>query len=303
MMKTKSMKLSDYFEVKKAKYTYIQVIPSKSCRNTSTDKILVLANTMYKKLDKLIRIENRKLIIESKLKLSYYIHITKSSTEFYFIVPSVFLNQFKVKLSEIWKNVEINKVNSLPIDINSCTKYQLQYKLNDVLSLNIDKKSNSLLNANLSVLEILQDQESVGLFYNFMPMSQKEQNYFKISSQETLNNFKKGMNLKKNKNIVDLGVITLKFLIDFINGLLNAFLSTSKTANDTFISIEKPTSTSTTRKCKNDIIKTQALIIAKSNNKDRENQLCTATYNTFSSVNGDNELEIVEVKKDIDIEK
>lgn len=303
MMKTKSMKLSDYFEVKKAKYTYIQVIPSKSCRNTSTDKILVLANTMYKKLDKLIRIENRKLIIESKLKLSYYIHITKSSTEFYFIVPSVFLNQFKVKLSEIWKNVEINKVNSLPIDINSCTKYQLQYKLNDVLSLNIDKKSNSLLNANLSVLEILQDQESVGLFYNFMPMSQKEQNYFKISSQETLNNFKKGMNLKKNKNRVDLGVITLKFLIDFINGLLNAFLSTSKTANDTFISIEKPTSTSTTRKCKNDIIKTQALIIAKSNNKDRENQLCTATYNTFSSVNGDNELEIVEVKKDIDIEK
>ena len=71
----KSMKLSDYFEVRKAKYTYIQVIPSKSCRNTSTDKILVLANTMYKKLDKLIKIENKKLIIESKLKLSYYIAI------------------------------------------------------------------------------------------------------------------------------------------------------------------------------------------------------------------------------------
>lgn len=298
----KSMKLSDYFEVRKAKYTYIQVIPSKSCRNTSTDKILVLANTMYKKLDKLIKIENKKLIIESKLKLSYYIHITKSSTEFYFIVPSVFLNQFKVKLSEIWKNVEINKVNALPIDINSCTKYQLQYKLNDILSLNIDKKSNGLLNANLSVLEILQDQESIGLLYNFMPMSQNEQNYFKISSQEALNNFKKGMNLKRNKNIVDLGVITLKFLIDFINGLLDAFLSTSKTRSP-FISIEKPTSTSTTRKCKNDIIKTQALIVAKSNNKDRENQLCTATFNTFSSVTGDNELEMKEAKKEIDVEK
>ena len=140
-MKTKSMKLSDYFEVRKAKYTYIQVIPSKSCRNTSTDKILVLANSMYKKLDKLIKIENKKLVIESKLKLSYYIHITRSSTEFYFIVPSIFYNQFKVKLSEIWKNVEINKVDNLPIDINSCTKYQLQYKLNDILSLNVDKKS------------------------------------------------------------------------------------------------------------------------------------------------------------------
>ena len=180
MIKSKSMKLSNYYEIRKAEYTYIQVIPSKSCRNTNTDKVLSLANTMYRKLDKLIKIENKKLIIESKLKLSYYIHITRSSTEFYFIVPSIFYNQFKVKLSETWKNVEITKVNDLPIDINQCTKYQLQYKLNDILSLDVDKRSNSLLNANLSVLEILQDKESVGIFYNFMPMSQKEQNYFKL---------------------------------------------------------------------------------------------------------------------------
>ena len=201
--KIKTMKLTDYIEVRKAEYTHIQVIPSKSCKNTNTDKILVLANTMYQKLDKLIKLENKKLVISSKLKLSYYIHITKQSTEFYFIVPTVFYNHVKTKLSETWKNVEIKKVNNLPININDCTKYQLSYKLNDVLSLNVEKKSNSLLNANLSVLEILQDQESIGIFYNFIPMSQKEQNYFKISSQEALDNFKKGMNLKKSKNIVD----------------------------------------------------------------------------------------------------
>lgn len=301
--KTESIKLSKYIEVQKAEYTHIQVIPSKSCKNTNTDKILVLANTMYKKLDKLVRIENKKLIITSKLKLSYYIHITKSSTEFYFIVPTIFYNQVKTKLSETWKNVEIKKVDDLPIDINSCTKYQLSYKLNDVLSLNVDKRSNSLLNANLSILEILQDQESVGIFYNFIPMSQKEQNYFKISSQEALNNFKQGMNLKKTKNIVDLGVISLKFLIDFINGLLNAFLNTSKNTHNIINPIEKTTSSSTQRKAKNDIIKTQAIICAKSDNKDRENQLCTTTFNTFSSVNDDNELEMEEVKKNIDIYK
>ena len=54
--KVKTMKLSDCIEVKKAEYTYIQVIPSKSCRNTNTDKLLVLANTMYQKLDKLYKI-------------------------------------------------------------------------------------------------------------------------------------------------------------------------------------------------------------------------------------------------------
>ena len=297
--KVKSMKFSDYIEVQKEEYAYIQVIPSKSCRNTHTDKLLTLANTMYRKLDKLYKIENNKLIIKSKLKLSYYIHITRSCTEFYFIVPSVFYNQFKVKLSEIWKNVEINKVDGLPINLNDCTKYQLQYKLNDILSLNTDKRSNSLLNANLSVLEILQDQESVGVFYNFMPMSQKEQNYFKISSKQALDNFKNGMNLKKSKNLVDLGVISLKFLVDFINGLLNAFLKASHDNNNTFTSIEKTTSPSTNKKPKSDIVKTQTIILAKSNEKDRETQLCTSIFNTFSSISEDNELEMKEFKKDI----
>lgn len=300
--KVKTMKLSDCIEVKKAEYTYIQVIPSKSCRNTNTDKLLVLANTMYQKLDKLYKIENKKLIIQSKLKLSYYIHITRSSTEFYFIVPSIFYNQFKVKLSETWKNIEINKVDSLPINFNECTKYQLQYKLNDILSLNTDKRSNSLLNANLSVLEILQDQESVGIFYNFMPMSQKEQNYFKISSKEALENFKNGINLKKNKNLIDLGVITVKFLVDFINGLLNAFLNTSNKDVNTFTSIEKTTSPSTNKKPKTDIIKTQALIVAKSDEKYRETQLCTSIFNTFSSISEDNELEMKELKNNIKVE-
>ena len=301
--KTESIKLSKYIEIQKAEYTHIQVIPSKSCRNTNTDKILVLANTMYKKLDRLIRIENKKLIITSKLKLSYYIHITKRCTEFYFIVPTVFYSQVKTKLSETWKNVEIKKVNALPININDCTKYQLSYKLNDVLSLNVDKRSNSLLNANLSVLEILQDDEAVGIFYNFIPMSQKEQNYFKISSQEALNNFRKGINLKKSKNIVDLGVISLKFLVDFINGLLNAFLSVPKNSHNIINPVEKTTSSSTQRKAKSDIIKTQAIICAKSDEKEREKQLCTTTFNTFTSLNGDNELEMEEVKKNIDIYK
>lgn len=134
-------------------------------------------------------------------------------------------------------------------------------------------------------------------------MSQKEQNYFKISSQEALNNFRKGINLKKSKNIVDLGVISLKFLVDFINGLLNAFLSAPKNSHNIINPVEKTTSSSTQRKAKSDIIKTQAIICAKSDEKEREKQLCTTTFNTFTSLNGDNELEMEEVKKNIDIYK
>ena len=95
----------------------------------------------------------------------------------------------------------------------------------------------------------------------------------------------------------------MKFLVDFINGLLNAFLSAPKNSHNIINPVEKTTSSSTQRKAKSDIIKTQAIICAKSDEKEREKQLCTTTFNTFTSLNGDNELEMEEVKKNIDIYK
>ena len=85
--KVKTMKLSDCIEVKKAEYTYIQVIPSKSCRNTNTDKLLVLANTMYQKLDKLYKIEKA----ESLVGQNYMYPYRKQH------VAGVVLNVFPVK--------------------------------------------------------------------------------------------------------------------------------------------------------------------------------------------------------------
>ena len=95
----------------------------------------------------------------------------------------------------------------------------------------------------------------------------------------------------------------MKFLVDFINGLLNAFLSAPKNSHNIINPVEKTTSSSTQRKAKSDIIKTQAIICAKSDEKEREKQLCTTTFNTFTSLNGDNELEMEEFKKNIDIYK
>ena len=95
----------------------------------------------------------------------------------------------------------------------------------------------------------------------------------------------------------------MKFLVDFINGLLNAFLSAPKNSHNIINPVEKTTSSSTQKKAKSDIIRTQAIICAKSDEKEREKQLCTTTFNTFTSLNGDNELEMEEVKKNIDIYK
>ncbi|MCR1848245.1 hypothetical protein NSA42_03045 [Paeniclostridium sordellii] len=288
--KVKSIPIDKYFQIIKNEYVTVQIIPTKSNKNNSTDAIASLINKMFLKLNNLIRLENKKLIIQTQMKASYYIHITKEEVQFYFILPKVHLIKFKSKFSEIWKNIEIKEVDCIPININVCTKYQLRYKMNDALSLNVDKRNNDLLAANMSVLEILDTGESIGIFYNFVPTAEKESNYFKTTYKTAIEQYKNGDNLKKSKNIIDLGVVTVKFLINFIDDLISSILNDSKKSDDVFISAEKDLSNSTKRKAKSDICKTQVVVLSKSEEKERENQLGVAACNTFKSINDDNEL-------------
>ena len=172
----KSLKISDYFELKKNKYEILKLTPTKSNRNIKTDKIAELVNKMYRRTDKLFYKENKKLIIEQQYKFSFYIHIEKKSIQFYTIIPAVYANQFKVKFRSTWKNLQIDTVDELPIDINECTKYQLSYKCDDTLSLKTDLRTNELLNNNLSITTIMEEGEIAGLFYNFIPVSEKSNN-------------------------------------------------------------------------------------------------------------------------------
>ena len=297
------MKLSDYYSIKRQEYVTFKLIPTKSSRNNTTIGIAHLINSMYRSTNKLIYKENKKLIIETRLKASYYIHISKENISFYFIIPKIFQNQFKSKFSDTWKNVDIKVVDAIPVDINSCSKYQLYYKFDDALSLETDRRNNDLLSANLSTLEILQENEFIGVLYNFIPVSEKESNYFKKKSSETIQRYKNGENLKKSKNLLDYSKIALKFLIDLINALLNCLLNGEQNSQLILYPLGKETSSSTQRKLQKEILKNQTLILAHSEEKSRENQLCQSIYNSFSKINGDNELIYTKIKKDIDINR
>lgn len=297
------MKLSDYYSIKRQEYVTFKLIPTKSSRNNTTIGIAHLINSMYRSTNKLIYKENKKLIIETRLKASYYIHISKENISFYFIIPKIFQNQFKSKFSDTWKNVDIKIVDAIPVDINSCSKYQLYYKFDDALSLETDRRNNDLLSANLSTLEILQENEFIGVLYNFIPVSEKESNYFKKKSSETIQRYKNGENLKKSKNLLDYSKIALKFLIDLINALLNCLLSVGQNNQLILYPLGKETSPSTQRKLQKEILKNQTLILAHSEEKSRENQLCQSIYNSFSKIDGDNELIYTKIKKDIDINR
>ncbi|MBP3932089.1 MAG: hypothetical protein J6D47_21265, partial [Peptostreptococcaceae bacterium] len=74
MSKIKSMKLNDYVKVIKNEYVTVQIIPAKSNRNNNTDAIAQIINKMYLKANQLIIRENKKLIISTQAKVSYYIH-------------------------------------------------------------------------------------------------------------------------------------------------------------------------------------------------------------------------------------
>ena len=303
-MKIKSIKISDYFEIKKNSYEILKLTPTKSNRNIKTYQIAELVNKMYRKTNKLIYKENKKLIIEQQYKFSFYIHIEKKSIKFYAIIPKIYSNQFKVKFREAWRNIQIDIVNGLPMNINECSKYQLSYKYNDVLSLKTDLRTNELLNSNLSITSIMEEGEMVGVFYNFIPVSDKSNNYFRSNTYpRAIQRYKNGENLKKSKNIKDLSVIALKNFISLINDLLNCILNTSQNNQLILNPLQYETSPSTKRKGEKAICQNQSIILTKSSEKSREIELSNAFSNTFKIISDDNELIINEITKNIDIKK
>lgn len=302
MFKAKSMKLNDYVKVVKNEYVTVQIIPAKSNRNNNTDAIAQIINKMYLKANQLIIRENKKLIISTQMKASYYIHITKDKVEFYFIIPKIHITKFKTKFIEVWKNVEVKEVDRIPVDINKGTKYQLNYKYNDSLSLDVDKRSNDLLNANLSTLEILEVGESIGIFYNFIPTGERETNYFQVNHNEIINKYKNGNNLKKSKNIGDILVLSVRFLIGFIDDFISSMQKNLDT-NNKVIGIKREPTPATIKKASKDIIKTQIIISSQSTSRSREQTLLNSVSNSYKSISNDNELIPKEIKKDIDIYK
>ena len=302
MFKAKSIKLNDYVKVIKNEYVTVQIIPAKSNRNNNTDAIAQIINKMYLKANQLIIRENKKLIISTQAKVSYYIHIKKDKVEFYFIIPKIHITKFKTKFIEVWKNVEVKEVDSIPADINKGTKYQLNCKYNDSLSLDVDKRSNDLLNANLSTLEILEDGESIGIFYNFIPTSEREINYFQVNHSDIINKYKNGNNLKKSKNIGDILILSIRFLIGFIDDFISS-MQKNLDSSRKVIGIKREPTPATIKKATKDIIKTQIIISSQSNSRSREQTLLNSVSNSYRSISNDNELIPKEIKKDIDIYK
>ena len=151
------------------------------------------------------------------------------------------------------------------------------------------------------VNEILNKEEYIGIFYNFIPTSERESNYFNINHDSIISKYKKGYNLKKSKNIIDIAVLSIRFLIGFIDDFISDMQTNlDKKSNKTIVGIKRDPSQATMKKSNREIIKTQIVITSKAENKDREKTLLNSVSNSFKSISNDNELIHKEIKKDID---
>lgn len=309
--KDTSISLERYFELVKPEYIYIKIIPHKSTRNYNTTNIAKAIALSYKGLNERIRIEQKKLWVETSFKISYMIDIVNGNANFYFIIPKVFKYTLVEKLREIWNRSTIEEVPPIEPISEDATVFELTYKKEDPLSISTDRKSNEPLNQILSVMEIMQDNDRVSILYNFMPCTQFgwQNRYDKV-----IESFKARKPLERDKK--SSGYIIKSFLnglvgiLDTISNVINDYNGGRRMKNNqTFAEIlatalesNKELSSETKKKKELQVINTQIAICSKSEDKTREYNNAVSVCQSYRVLDNDNQLIYKRYNKKIEIE-
>lgn len=311
--KNNPISLKKYFELVKPTYVYLQITPHKSTRNYNSTNIAKAIQGTYRAINDRIRVEQKKLWIETNFKISYVVDIRKPSkedigTSFYFVVPKIFLNLIIEKVREIWSQVKLDIVNSIDSFRRDTVYYQLNYKKEDALSLQVDKKSNEPLNSILAVMEVMQDSDRVTLVYNFIPKSQ-------FNWQKRYNETRKKI---ENMQVIEKDKTTLmyriKSVLSFMNYVLNSILTVvndfsggAKDINTTLsellitsniLEVNKRLSDATNRKREATVLDAQILIAVASTDKVRQESNVLSVCQAYRVIDedGGNELIYKKVK-------
>ena len=311
--KLKNIKLRDYFKIIHPQYTYLQIIPDTSIRNYNSSTIAKTIQTLYKTLWGRINFDTKPWTLEPAFKVSFYMYIEKNDVEFYFIVPAQYEDLMREKISEVWGRATITTVNVLPMFSEESLKYELVYSKEDALSLSLDKKCNEPLNSIFNVLDIMQDGDKIGLFYNFIPASQRA---WRKQYNQTMDCIKHYRPIDKEKfNIKYIGKVIFLTIIDVLNIAIETvfdFLGSKKKQKDSFpemattsIMLEdrKKPSRATINKRDTTIIDTQILLLSDSENKSVRQNNALAVAGAFHTIAEDNELTYRRIKGKFELTK
>ena len=301
-----SIKITDYFKINKPNYIYLKLISNTSVRNRNTSDIAAIINNCYKSILDRFENQNKGFSYSVPNKISFIIDITNESADFYMLIPDVFVNEFKQKITEVFGKITIEE--SEPLKINKeCTQYSLGYKKDDSFSLAVDKRDNDLLTANLSIMDILKDDDRVTIVYNFMPLSKYALNTWSSYHKDMIKKYKQGACMDKEFNIKKIFKLIIQILFDIIDSVVEAVqmdFSDSKSNKNKdslytrLVPVQELTK-ATIKKENANIINTQILLYSQSKDIKREEDNAKTLINTYKSISSDNEL----VAKNIGIKK
>lgn len=296
----KSMRLSKYFELIRPEYVYIQIIPHKSIRNYNSSNIAKAIAHTYKSIDKRIRKEKKKIFFECDFKISYMIDIKNNNANFYFIVPRPFVNILLEKIKEIWNKATVLLLNeSIEEFSDKVELFQLSYKKDDALSLQVDKKSNEPLNSILSVMDIMQEEDRVSIIYNFLPCSQFGWLERYNETMEKIRN--KELILKKQTGTEYLVKTTIVHVMKFLSSIIqviNDFTggnpnSEQESLYSTIVHVleqQDKLSPNTKKKKEQTILNTQIAVLSDSKDDTRRSNNAVSICHAYRSLDEDNEL-------------
>ncbi|MCX7903296.1 MAG: hypothetical protein N2486_02185 [Caloramator sp.] len=296
----KSMKISEYFKVVHPKYVILQVIPDTSIRNYNSSNIAGAIARMYKGIFERIKKIEKQYVVETPCKVAFFIDIRKTSVNFYFIVPEQYERLAREKIIETWPKATIEVVESIQQFSDKALKYQLRYTKEDALSLNVDKRNNEPLNNILSVIDVMEEGDRVGIFYNFIPVSQRG---WRKEYETTIQKIKNNEPIDKNKfdkvYIIKVTIITLlQILQDIISAVMEVFGDEKKQNLGVFeaaitsliIDDKKKLSNATIKKKDNTVVATQMIILSESENNNRKVNNAVAVLEAYKTISEDNEL-------------
>lgn len=305
----KSITLKEYFKIIKPTYVYLKLTPTNSIRNYNSDKIAKAINSIYKDFTQRIIKYERQIQFHCPSKVSYYVYIEKHKTEFYFIVPEVYLHLLKEKIGDTWKGITVKQVEAIPVFDKTCKKYALQYSKEDGLSLATDKRTNTLLSSTLNVINVMEEEDRIGVFYNFMPLSQYA---WRADHEKTLKKIKDNYPVDKEKNLTAIMKYCAAVIIEIANMLIEVFTELSGHSKDKTQDVrellfsqynQKQLSDSTIRKKDETILGTQIVVLSDSKDRLRKHNNAVAVSEAFKSIGEDNQLVYHSNSKDIDFNR
>jgi GTPase SAR1 family protein len=293
----KWMKASEFFKIYNPKYSILKIIPDTSIRNYDSENIARVICNMYNLPIDRLKFKSHQLTYRLPNKTAFFIDISLKEVSFYIVTPEEFEKLIIEKCSSTWPKATIQRVALVPMFSSKAVKHELVYRKEDALSLKVDKKSNEPLNSILNVIDIMEQDDRVGVLYNFMPGNQGS---WYNKHRDTMERIKKNTPVDKQKlnigymlmylidEIMKIFIMTFEEMANFIGDGKN--ITEGRKDEGPGMQLYKMLSTTTLRKADRNILDAQLLVISESQNETRAKNNATAVCESYKTLSEDNSL-------------